>query len=258
MEVRNYIVDEEDKVTYDETKEDLFTWQRPEGYFYQAHYPVTLKEFGSITQNAHGDIKVKEAKPSQKNGIFIEVTTTLNYGVVAGDIIYVCLDDEENYKNDKWFEFTVGYTEGKNKFYMQPYNMSWADMKGKINTDTESEYNYNWVTLSMALTTTEANKQVKLRKKNIDIPDYASRVDHNKFLWRGLYRPGELMDSDLTQYPFANNAYYINKEINFFLKRQDPYGYSGLYCSQAFPNDVEGNHRQEDNYVYKTEDEIVC
>lgn len=258
MEVRNYVVDEEDKVTYDETKEDLFTWQRPEGYFYQAHYPVTLKEFGSITQNAHGDIKVKEAKPSQKNGIFIEVTTTLNYGVVAGDIIYVCLDDEENYKNDKWFEFTVGYTEGKNKFYMQPYNMSWADMKEKINTDTESEYNYNWVTLSIALTTTEANKQVKLRKKNIDIPDYASRVDHNKFLWRGLYRPGELMDSDLTQYPFANNAFYINKEINFFLKRQDPYGYSGLYCSQAFPNDVKGNHRQEDNYVYKTEEDIVC
>ena len=238
---------------------DLRVWQRPEGYFYQAHYPITLKEFGSLNQNAHSDLKVREAKPVQKNGIFIEVTTTLNYGVVAGDIIYVCIDDENNYRNDKWFEFTVAYTEGKNKFCIQPYNMSWQEMKNKIKSSVGVDY--NWITLSKVLVAPSANEdytQLKLRRKNNNIPDYATRIDHNKFLWRDLYRPGELMDSDLTQYPFANNAFYINKEINFFLKRQDPYGYSGLYCSQAFPNDVAGNHKEEDNYVYKTEDEIIC
>ena len=238
---------------------DLRVWQRPEGYFYQAHYPITLKEFGSLNQNAHNELKVREAKPSQKNGIYIEVTTPLKYGVVAGDIIYVCVDDENNYRNDKWFEFTVAYIEGKNKFYMQPYNMSWQDMKDKIKSSIGVDY--NWITLSKVLVAPSANEdytQLKLRRKNNNIPDYATRIDHNKFLWRDLYRPGELLDSDLTQYPFANNAFYINKEINFFLKRQDPYGYSGLYCSQAFPNDVAGNHKEEDNYVYKTEDEIVC
>ena len=238
---------------------DLRVWQRPEGYFYQAHYPITLKEFGSLNQNAHSDLKVRGAKPVQKNGIFIEVTTTLNYGVVAGDIIYVCIDDEENYRNDKWFEFTVAYTEGKNKFCIQPYNMSWQEMKNKIKSSVGVDY--NWITLSKVLVAPSANEdytQLKLRRKNNNIPDYATRIDHNKFLWRDLYKPGELLDSDLTQYPFANNAFYINKEINFFLKRQDPYGYSGLYCSQAFPNDVAGNHKEEDNYVYKTEDEIVC
>ena len=238
---------------------DLKVWQRPEGYFYQAHYPITIKEFGSLNQNAHSDLKVREAKPVQKNGIFIEVTTTLNYRVVAGDIIYVCVDDENNYRNDKWFEFTVAYIEGKNKFYMQPYNMSWQDMKNKIKSTVGVDY--NWITLSKVLVAPSANEdytQLKLRRKNNNIPDYATRIGHNKFLWRDLYRPGELLDSDLTQYPFANNAFYINKEINFFLKRQDPYGYSGLYCSKAFPNDVAGNHKEEDNYVYKTEDEIVC
>ena len=238
---------------------DLRVWQRPEGYFYQAHYPITIKEFGSLNQNAHNELKVREAKPSQKNGIYIEVTTTLNYGVAAGDIIYVCIDDENNYRNDKWFEFTVAYIGGKNKFYMQPYNMSWQEMKNKIKSSVGVDY--NWITLSKVLVAPSANEdytQLKLRRKNNNIPDYATRIDHNKFLWRDLYRPGELLDSDLTQYPFANNAFYINKEINFFLKRQDPYGYSGLYCSQAFPNDVAGNHKEENNYVYKTEDEIVC
>lgn len=251
--------EEEVKYYYDNTANTYTTIQRPEGYYYQAHYPVTLKEFGSLNQNAHNELKVREAKPSQKNGIYIEVTTTLNYGVVAGDIIYVCVDDENNYRNDKWFEFTVVYIEGKNKFYMQPYNMSWKDMKNKIKSSVGLDY--NWITLSKVLVAPSANEdytQLKLRRKNNNIPDYAARIDHNKFLWRDLYRPGELLDSDLTQYPFANNAFYINKEINFFLKRQDPYGYSGLYCSQAFPNDVEGNHRQEDNYVYKTEEDIVC
>ena len=238
---------------------DLKVWQRPEGYFYQAHYPITLKEFGSLNQNAHSDLKVREAKPVQKNGIFIEVTTTLNYGVVAGDIIYVCIDDENNYRNDKWFEFTVAYIGGKNKFYMQPYNMSWQEMKNKIKSSVGVDY--NWITLSKVLVAPSANEdytQLKLRRKNNNIPYYATRIDHNKFLWRDLYRPGELLDSNLTQYPFANNAFYINKEINFFLKRQDPYGYSGLYCSQAFPNDVAGNHKEKDNYVYKTEEDIVC
>ena len=246
-------------ISYDNTLKRYTTIQRPEGYFYQAHYPITIKEFGSLNQNAHSDLKVREAKPVQKNGIFIEVTTTLNYGVVAGDIIYVCVDNENNYRNDKWFEFTVAYTEGKNKFCIQPYNMSWQEMKNKIKSSVGVDY--NWITLSKVLVAPSANEnytQLKLRRKNNNIPDYATRIDHNKFLWRDLYRPGELLDSDLTQYPFANNAFYINKEINFFLKRQDPYGYSGLYCSQAFPNDVAGNHKEEDNYVYKTEDEIIC
>ena len=246
-------------ISYDNTLKRYTTIQRPEGYFYQAHYPITIKEFGSLNQNAHSDLKVREAKPVQKNGIFIEVTTTLNYGVVAGDIIYVCVDNENNYRNDKWFEFTVAYTEGKNKFCIQPYNMSWQEMKNKIKSSVGVDY--NWITLSKVLVAPSANEdytQLRLRRKNNNIPDYATRIDHNKFLWRDLYRPGELLDSDLTQYPFANNAFYINKEINFFLKRQDPYGYSGLYCSQAFPNDVAGNHKEEDNYVYKTEDEIIC
>lgn len=233
--------------------------QRPEGYFYQAHYPIAIKEIGDIHQNMHEVIRVREAKPVQKNGIFIEITTRRNYGVVAGDIIYICIDDDTNYRNDNWFEFTVAYTEGKNKFCICPYNMTWQDMKNEIKNKVKAEY--NWITLSQVLTEPTNNEdytQLILRKKNTNIPDYATKIAHNTFLWRDINRPGETTDSSLEQYPFANNAFYINKEINFFLKRQDPHDYTGLYCSQAFPNDIEGNYKKEDNYVYKTEDEIVC
>lgn len=238
----------------------LAEWQRPEGYFYQAHYQIPFMEFGQVNQDAHYDIKVKAAQPAQMDGIYIKITTSLKQTISTDDIMYVCLDDEENYRNDKWYEFTVSYVEDKYTFYIHPYNMTWKEFTNKVNDK------YNWVTLAMAFTAenttnedeTISYKNVKLRRRNEAIPKYATKVAHNKYLWRDLYRPGEVLDGELEELPYTNNAFYISKEINFFLKRQDPYGISGLYCSNAVINDVKGNQREEDTYYYKDENEIVC
>ena len=238
----------------------LKEWRRPEGYFYQAHYQIPFMEFGQVNQDAHYDIKVKAAQPAQMDGIYIKITTPLKQTISTDDIIYVCLDDEENYRNDKWYEFVVSYVENKYTFYIHPYNMTWKDFTNKVNDK------YNWVTLAMAFTAenvtnedgTISYKNVKLRRRNEAIPKYATKVAHNKYLWRDLYRPGEILDGELEELPYTNNAFYISKEINFFLKRQDPYGISGLYCSNAVINDVKGNQREEDTYYYKDENEVVC
>ena len=63
---------------------------------------------------------------------------------------------------------------------------------------------------------------------------------------------------DLPEYAYANDAFYITKEINFFLRRQDPQGWNGLYCKDGFPNDIPGNIKPESNYIYKEEKEIIC
>ena len=51
----------------------------------------------------------------------------------------------------------------------------------------------------------------------------------------GLYRWRDIesfehirQDSELYDSVFTNGAHYIHKNINFYLKRQDPYGYYGL------------------------------
>lgn len=258
MEVINYQIDEENTAPISVGGQNLYEWQRPEGYFYQAHYQIPLLEFGQVNQDAHYDIKVKTAQPAQMDGIYIKITTSLKQTISTDDIIYVCLDDEENYRNDKWYEFVVSYVEDKYTFYIHPYNMTWKKL--------EENVGYNWVTLAMAFTVenvtnedgTISYKNVKLRRRNEAIPKYATKVAHNKYLWRDLYRPGEILDGELEELPYTNNAFYISKEINFFLKRQDPYGISGLYCSNAVINDVKGNQREEDTYYYKDENEIVC
>lgn len=249
-------------------------WQRPEGYYYQAHYPITLKEFGSINQSSHYDLKVKEIKPIQADGIYLSVQTSLAHNLASEDIVYLCIDDINNYKNDNKFELSVAYVIDKNTCALKPYNKTWSefceDIASKTSEDGKgdnSNNSWNWLTLceiikngTLANSDTNENTfNVKLRRRNVSIPDYATRINHNKYLWRDAYRAGEMMDSELTVYPYTNDVFYINKEINFFLKRQDPYDYNDMYCKNAFPNDVEGNKQEENNnYYYKDETEISC
>ena len=307
------------------------SFQRKEGYYFNPHYSVQLKEFGNINQDGHYDIKVKTAKPSQLDGIYITITTKLKHNLSTVDIVYVCLDDadrtvekttvdnggcniseikewsagvtyevddyvlygssyfrcteehtstsddcstydcfdyncftlveadteeyEGDYENDLWYKFVASYIGDEYTFSMKPYNQTWEEFTKQINEDTGSSY--NWINLSLAIMSDDDANKIYLRRRNGGIPDYATKVDHNTFLWRGIIKPGDDY-STLTDYPFTNNAFYVNKEINFFLKRQDPFGYNGLYTGDIFPSDVSGNKYSDDTYVYTSEDEIVC
>lgn len=99
-----------------------------------------------------------------------------------------------------------------------------------------------------------------IRLRNIDIPQYAYEVGGNSniFIWRDILSVGDKDANELIEYPFANGHFYVNKDINFFLKRQDPFGYNGLYSSKLSPNDVFGNVKKENIYEYKDETNIVC
>ena len=47
--------------------------------------------------------------------------------------------------------------------------------------------------------------------------------------WRNLIKPSDLdKNSELFDIPFSNGRLYIENNINFFLKRQDPRGEYGL------------------------------
>ena len=50
-----------------------------------------------------------------------------------------------------------------------------------------------------------------------------------RYVWRN-FLPAEEMTSDdeLYDVPFVNGAHYIHKNINFYVRRQDPYGLYGM------------------------------
>lgn len=63
-----------------------------------------------------------------------------------------------------------------------------------------------------------------------NVPIYAELSQKNrKFMWRKLLGQSELRQNDpLYEMTFANGRLYIEKNINFFLRRQDPFGKYGL------------------------------
>jgi len=93
---------------------------------------------------------------------------------------------------------------------------------------------------------------------NLDAPSYARVLKDGtcRIIWRDVLNNGfNLSDKTIEEYPFTNGAFYVNKGINLYVRRQDPYGIWGLYSS----NDIFGseiNLEDEDNYV--KENEIVC
>lgn len=221
---------------------------RPEGYFYKAHYPIPLREFGDIRQSSHYDIKVNVAKCIVSNNkVFVQVTTSLRHRLSSNDVIYF-FDPIK----DVWYHTRVSYVMDGYNFIIDPK---------KINDD-----NGNFMLLSQVpqlelvniLNNVDLNNLQVLRK-NTDIPSYATRIKrHNTFLWREILKGGNKDVTSIPDYVFANGCFYINKGINFYLRRQDPEGKNGLYQSEISPNDVYGKIIKNSNYEYKDEEHILC
>ena len=250
---------------------------RKEGYYYKAHYPIKVREFGAMRQGSHKEIKVSSCKPKQSNGMFIEVVSTLRSGVTSGSIVYL-YDTEQN--NKKVAELTVNSVQSSVRFLLNTMKREDKDtnynyisifdiVKGLLYSQRYVKVGEKWVNENGLEEIAEQDDMLVndysqpkyiMRLKNIDIPHYAYEVGENSniFLWRDVLNVGNKDTVELTEYPFANGHFYINKEINFFLKRQDPFGYNGLYTSESSPNDIFGNVKEENIYEYKDETNVVC
>ena len=62
------------------------------------------------------------------------------------------------------------------------------------------------------------------------VPTYAAfNKSTQEFCWRGITPPSVMTkDMSLFDLPFTNGRFYIERNINFFLRRQDPFGEFGL------------------------------
>ena len=92
----------------------------------------------------------------------------------------------------------------------------------------------------------------------MEIPSYAHILKDGtcRFIWRNIVNNGmNTSDKSIETYPFTNGAFYINRRIDLYLRRQDPLDLYGLYSE----DDVIGREMEiekENNYV--KDDEIKC
>lgn len=205
---------------------------RREGYYYQTHYKIPVKTISS---------KLSEQLPlfhtildMTKDGDYFKIYTdndngfTINEKPILYDKdenkVYVCLITE--IITNKKFVCKILNEEGK-----------------KVNLpDIEDISRYN------------------LLSKDETIPFYANIIKDGscRYLWREVLQNGFDDNSNVEVYPFTNGALYINRNINFYLRRQNPSDESqetielsenNTYISYEDKGEIISKVETEDNYV---------
>lgn len=182
----------------------------PEGYYYQPHYRIHLKDLSDkISQSSDTQMLLTdEGVQTGSTGDEVTFTTLYDYDLVAKDEI-VIQDTKNNIFYDAVVTGATGVT-GETKAVAVLSNGM------RINEGIDPDFQPT---------------SFLVFKKTLGIPKYALHYPDTsgKYIWRPVVPHSKVKtDSEIYDKPFANGAHYRHVGINFFLKRQDPYGYYEL------------------------------
>lgn len=219
---------------------------RFEGYFYKAHHKIGIKKLSDVRQASHYTLKVNKANcVVLYNKVFVQITTKLRHKLCPNDKVLFF-----NELTDEWYSTNVAYIVDDCNFVIDPNNIKGKNGSSLLGREVPQLELLN-------LLDNLDNNHMQLLRNNQYIPDYATQLNNkNIFLWRDVYNNDDTDDGQKTI--FTNGHFYINKEINFYLQRQDPHGKNGLFNSEKFPNDIMGKTNKDSNYEYKDETYITC
>ena len=217
--------------------------QKKEGYYYKPFYPIEIKTFGSLNSVSPDFLKIIGIKKYDGENVRYYSISTLSYHYLSPGDKSMIYDTEQ----DKYYTLVTIKNNESNykKFYFVAY-----DEKGTEKVDLDiSDYS-----------------KFKLFKiDNLEVSSHASLLKDGtcRFVWRDLYNNGFSPTSakSTEEYPFTNGAFYINKRIDIYVRRQDPYGVYGLYDGAGIDANISGDDSytevvSDNNYVKS--DDIKC
>ena len=183
----------------------------PEGYFYNPHMKIAIRENDDEATSSPAKY-INYSRPLLLYYVTyyeLTITTPVNYGFYKGD--HIAFFDKKT-SDIIWGEISkisgVSIT-----ILIDAKDMSMID---RINTDIFNP--------------SSANRRLYAYWSPNNTPTFAKLCEgKRKFVWRKIVLPSEMrQDDELYNIPFANGRFYVEKNINFFLKRQDPVGTYGL------------------------------
>lgn len=207
-----------------------------EGYYYNPHYEIPIKTFDKI-QTMFPDFLTIRSFVNNNDGTY-RITTLENHYLTRGDksIIY----DRVN----RVYYYCTTVSSPRDTY--KTFTCMICDEDGNEVSD-----------LSDMFSSSEELRNYKLFKMdNLNIPPYARvlRDGSCRLIWRNVLNNGFNMSDDTVEvYPFTNGAFYINRSVDLFVRRQDPFDIYGLYS-----NDIEGLGMEDENDVYIRDNEIEC
>lgn len=230
----------ETKVEYEEIKSDDFdggfslehkelddSVLRKEGYCYVPHYEIQVRTFSENLSSAYPIFyKIRNIAYGEDNVVTIQ---TMNSCQLRKNQKFYIYDKETRSK----YELYVSNVIGLKKFTVTDENFP----SGLLPTNT-----------------------ILFVVDEDEIPSHATFVYDGscRYYWRDVMQNGFDETNQIEVYPFTNGHLYINKNINLYLKRQDPKGVNGLW-SIDYPYSFDSNlmdKKHDDNY-YNSED-IEC
>lgn len=201
-----------------------------EGYYYYPHHEIRVRTFSkTINEQKPIFLTIKNLIPLNDNEY--EIYTYENHELSYGNVINLKIFDSKSNRNI-YYDCEINDIISNKKFIMTVLDANnFVLHNGKKGT-------------------------YKLLKRDPNIPSYATltQYDSSIYKWRDIIENGYDNDSDIEKYPFTNGALYIHKNINLFVRRQDPEGYGGIKDA-----DIESNIIDSvlENKFYN-EEEIKC
>lgn len=218
-----------------------------EGYMYKPNYKIQLKEYSDIINN--GEFPELNSCDNFISGMTIDNEIVLLDGQQNDNIKSLALRLESidglsnfdkiritNNGNNKYVNLKITLPSNYKNTILIPYSSFFGDIS-TLNTE-----NYTIRKYSDSL-----------------IPMYCQDSYNGKCLWRNILQDDEHnLSSEKDEYIFTNGRFYTKNIFNFYLKRQDPFGYYNLR-SDVFPADSFGNLDETqiiNNIIQKSND--IC
>lgn len=223
------VTDDYDLNNFKCDEKNIINENRLEGYCYVPHHKIQIHTFDDeIKTDKPNYVPIKNYNINDDDGTISCITRNYHY-FNKKDVIYFSTFDGD------CFQYQVTDIENSKMFVCEP-----LDLGHQVNSK---------------------NKIHRLFKSCDDTPSYATLSNDGSahFSWREFIKNGFDTENKVEQYPFMNNALYVNKNINLFVQRQDPDDVGHIRHVSSFPTDAEINkltNIKENNY-YQEED-IKC
>ena len=207
--------------------------KQTEGYYYKSHYRISLKTISASFK--YDEPRKYELYEVNSNGNLLDIKT-LN------------VNDFE--LSDK----LILYLKNRNIFYYLRVKEILTEKHFICHVNDED---YKQASINIGDLFTD---NLILVKRSDNVPYYAKLIKDGscRFYWREVISNG-IEDGDSKVYPFANGAFYINKDINFYLKRQDPskeISYSSVGFDYIPNGRIYSSQGTYENDIYYEADEI--
>ena len=215
-----------------------------EGYYYQPHYRISVKTVSSkLSEDKAIQYEIFEFTDTnttnrQNREIFEITTTEPNYFLInekmvmykrsANEYFYITVTKPIDFNK---FKCVIADDNG-NHLNIVDFLHDNEVVKGTWGDDgsfTESEEGSNYA-VKMEDLYIKPNDYILenindyiIIKKHEETPAYAKLIKDGscRYCWREVVSNG--IEDGKNVFPFTNGAFYINRRINFYLRRQDPY-----------------------------------